>query len=172
MSGQFGEGTVKSIIGAGGSAAAAAGTTKADPRFAKRRIGALDRVTPSLVERGLKGVDPQERKRLKTRAFEDIGAKTKSAIGGLRETFGRSGIRGGAQGADLTDIIEAAIGATGAASTGIEGILKGDARERMQTLVELLSAPLPTVSENLEAKKFSQFTQAFPKKLTAALGIG
>ena len=107
------------------------------------RTAALKRVTPSLVERGLRGPDPKERKRLKTRAFEDIGLSTKGALGNLRETFGRTGVRGGVQGSDVADILEAAIGAKGRASTDIEGLLKGDAQQQLESLLTLLTSPEP-----------------------------
>lgn len=107
------------------------------------RRRALRQTTPFLTERALKGVDPREREQLKTRAFEDIGLSTKQALEGLRETFGRTGVRGGAQGADVADILEAAIGAKGAAGTDIEQLLKGESRQRLQDLLALLTSPEP-----------------------------
>ena len=104
---------------------------------------AFQRTTPLLVERGIKGVDPQERRRLKKRAFEDIGASTKTELGNLRELFGRSGVRGGVQGADIADIIEASIGAKGAASTAVEETVKADAQQQLQNLLALLSQQAP-----------------------------
>lgn len=116
---------------------------------------AFQRTTPLLVERGIKGVDPQERRRLKKRAFEDIGASTKTALGNLREIFGRTGVRGGVQGADIADIIEASIGAKGAASTAIEGQVKADAQQQLQNLLALLSqqAPFAVAQQTTGRKK-------------------
>lgn len=107
------------------------------------RTRALQQVTPSLVESGLAGPDPAERQRLKTTAFEDIGISTKSALENLREIFGRTGVRGGVQGADVSDILEASIGAKGAAATNIEDILKGDVQRKLQNLLALLTSPEP-----------------------------
>ena len=104
---------------------------------------AFGQITPLLTERAARGVDPRERRRLKTRAFEDIGLSTKKALGGLRETFGRTGVRGGVQGSDVADILEAAIGAKGRASTETEEIVKADAQQQLQNLLALLSRQAP-----------------------------
>jgi len=151
-----------SALGQSGTTTSSGTPTLFGPRQvqSRGRTRALTRVTPSLVEQGLRGVDPRERQRLKTRAFENIGASTKSALGGLRETFGRTGVRGGVQGADVADIIEAAIGATGAASTDIEGLLKGDAQQKLQNLVALLTSPEPfavsTATKGLTSNKIAR----------------
>lgn len=112
------------------------------------RTRALEKTTPSLVEKGLQGPDLREGQRLRTRAFEDIGLSTKSALGNLRETFGRSGVRGGVQGSDVSDILEAAIAAQGQASTSIEDILKGDEQNAIRNLLQLLGQHEPFAVAN------------------------
>lgn len=107
------------------------------------RTKALQLTTPSLVEQGLGGVDPAERERLKTGVFGDIGLSTKSALANLREVFGRTGIRGGVQGSDVSDILEASIGARGAASSNIEDILKVDQQQKLANLLQLLLSQEP-----------------------------
>lgn len=169
MSQQFGESTVTSAFGAGAQLGSAARSTRTTPKLfgpeavsSRARFNALNRVTPGLVERGLRGVDPRERRRLKTSAFESIGQSTKSSLSNLRELFGRAGVRGGVQGADVADIIESAIGAQGAASTGIEGQLRGDANQQLQALLAFLSTPEPFAlgaesrSENPTAKNLAE----------------
>lgn len=106
------------------------------------RTRSLERTTPTLFDKAFAGRG-KERRRLKTRAFEDIDLSAKSAFGNLRETFGRSGVRGGVQGADVSDIIESIIGAKGAASTGIEDILKQNEQQDISNLLGLLTSPEP-----------------------------
>ena len=119
------------------------------------RAVASRRTTPFLTEQALGGVDPGERQRLKTRAFEDIGLSTKESLGNLREIFGRTGVRGGVQGSDVSDILEAAIGAKGAAGTDIERLLKGESQQKIQNLLALLTSqePFSTPTSKTGAKK-------------------
>lgn len=125
------------------------------------RTRALEQTTPFLTERALAGPDPRERRRLKTRAFEDIGASTKSALENLREIFGRTGVRGGVQGADVSDILEASIAAKGAASTDIESILKGDVQTQIQNLLQLLSQQEPfAVAQTVQSTQSGKSTGA------------
>lgn len=158
------------------SGATSFGRTSADPVLfgpnqlrTPTRTAALEQTTPTLFEKAFSGRG-QERQRLTTRAFEGIDLSTKSALEKLREIFGRSGVRGGVQGADITDIIEASLGAKGTAAVGIEDLLKQNEQRDIQNLLNLLLAPEPfalgTISRGEQGSEqfLEQFLEQFSEE--------
>lgn len=133
----------------------------------RTRARGLQQAEPALLSKAFGG-QGGERRRRKTAAFGDIGLSEKSALGNLRETFGRSGVRGGVQGADVSDILEAGIGARGAASTSIEDALSQLNQQDIGNLLALLTSQEPfavgqrqratSISKNLSANPFGDIT--------------
>ena len=109
------------------------------------KTGSIQIATPSILERGLRGIDPAQRERLQTSAFGDIALSEKSAINQLMEKFGQSGFEpgSGVNRGDFSDILEAGIGARGRASTDIEQLLQGLNQQEIDNLLRLLTAQDP-----------------------------
>lgn len=92
---------------------------------------------PSLIEEAMQGgLSPAERSRMMTRMTEDINRSTTGAVKGLEEVYAGTGLKGGVKGADIGDIMEARIGATGAASRSVEDFSRQAETERKNRLLK------------------------------------